>query len=365
MNALDISLVAYPFAAVGPDAVGGAEQVLRLLAQGLSREGRRPLVLACAGSHTCGELITFPVGGGLERRPADGGQLAGALTAEVMDRTRRFVANRLASLFARHRPDVVHFHGLDFLEYLPSGGPAAVVTLHLPLAWYPSEAFAIPRADVQLVCVSHSQRRACPETGSPVTVIENGVDLAELEYQPEKQPFALALARICPEKGLHLAARAARQANLPLLIGGQVFGYEAHERYFRDELMPALDSERRFLGPLGLEAKRRLLGRARCLIVSSLVDETSSLVAMEALACGTPVVAFRRGALPEVIDEGVTGFLVDSTDEMARALLEVERLRPEDCRRAAVARFSAQRMTRDYLSLYQHVAGRAHRPRQA
>ena len=102
----------------------------------------------------------------------------------------------------------------------------------------------------------------------------------------------MALGRICPEKGYHIALDAAARAGVPMVLAGEVFRYPAHEQYFRDEIAPRLDASRRFIGPVGLHRKRRLLSEARCLLAPSLAPETSSLVAMEALACGTPVIAF-------------------------------------------------------------------------
>src|SRR5690606_1063450 len=129
--------------------------------------------------------------------------------------------------------------------------------------------------------------------------IENGVPVEALGARVRKRGFALALGRICPEKGYHLALEAAHRAGLPLLLAGAVFRYAAHERYFREEIAPRLDSLRRFIGAVPLGRKRRLLAAARCVVVPSLVPETSSLVAMEALASGTPVVAFPVGALAD------------------------------------------------------------------
>jgi glycosyltransferase involved in cell wall biosynthesis len=120
--------------------------------------------------------------------------------------------------------------------------------------------------------------------------------------------------------------------------------------------MPLLDRERRFVGPLGTRGKRRLLGASRALLVPSLVEETSSLVAMEALACGTPVIAHRIGALEEIIEHGRTGFLVDDEEQMASAIAEVRLLDPRACRSQALERFSVETMTARYLSIYRSLA---------
>jgi CelD/BcsL family acetyltransferase involved in cellulose biosynthesis len=121
-------------------------------------------------------------------------------------------------------------------------------------------------------------------------------------------------------------------------------------------VVPLLDGDRRFVGPVGGAVKRGLLAGARCVLIPSRVDETSSLVAMEALASGTPVIAFRRGALPEIVEHGRTGFIVDPEEQMAEAIAAAGELRSADCRAAAEARFSAADMTRRYLGLYAQTA---------
>jgi glycosyltransferase involved in cell wall biosynthesis len=166
----------------------------------------------------------------------------------------------------------------------------------------------------------------------------------------------MVLGRICPEKGVHLAIEAAKRADIGLLIAGSVFPYEAHERYFAEEVAPLLDGRRRFIGPVDFARKRRLLTGARCLLVPSLAPETSSLVARESLACGTPVVAFRNGALPATLDEGVTGFLVDSVEGMAAAIPKVRHLDSEQCREVARQRFSLDRMVARYFETYAALA---------
>lgn len=201
-----------------------------------------------------------------------------------------------------------------------------------------------------------TQRRAGGVATAALPVVPNGIALDGFRAA-RKRGYALALGRICPEKGFHLALEAARRAGVPLALAGQVFPYAVHERYFRNEIAPRLDRARRFLGPLDPARRRCLLAGARCVLVPSEVAETSSLVAMEALASGTPVVAFRRGALPEIIEDGRTGFLVGSVEEMATAIERSRRLSSAACRASAEERFSAASTARGYLRLYGEIAG--------
>jgi glycosyltransferase involved in cell wall biosynthesis len=179
-----------------------------------------------------------------------------------------------------------------------------------------------------------------------------------MEEEParyRKRDFVLVLGRICPEKNVHAGLEAGRRADVPVLLAGKVFPYEEHERYFEREVRPRLDRRRRFLGPVGARRKRRLLAGARCLLVPSLAPETSSLVAMESIASGTPVVAFPNGALPDVVEEGTTGYLVRNVEEMADAILKCDALDPEVCRQRARARFSLPRMIAAYLDTYARI----------
>jgi glycosyltransferase involved in cell wall biosynthesis len=343
---LTVLSVAFPLAPVGPDAVGGAEQVLSALDRALVEAGHRSLVVASERSRAAGELVPVPA---VEGRVDE-------------DRWRRAHAEHreaIARALDRAPVDLVHLHGIDFQDYLPPPGVPVLVTLHLPPSWYRAEALAPVRPDTWLCCVSASQQRACPASPALLPPIENGVPVDELAAgRHAKRSFALALGRVCREKGFHLALGAAHRARRPLLIGGKVFPFDDHNRYFEDEIVPRLDRLRRFLGPLGFARKRRLLAGARCLVVASLAEETSSLVAMEALACGTPVVALPNGALKEIVEHGRTGFLVRDEAEMADAIEAAGDLRPEDCRQAAAERFSRRRMTSEYLDLYRRLASR-------
>jgi glycosyltransferase involved in cell wall biosynthesis len=185
--------------------------------------------------------------------------------------------------------------------------------------------------------------------------VPNGIPVERFSLRAKKAQYALALGRICPEKGFHFALDAAKMARTELCLAGAIHPYEHLESYFEQEIVPRLNRRRRFIGPVGFARKRRLLARAKCLLIPSTVAETSSLVAMEALAAGTPVIAFPSGALPEIIEHGRTGFIVSSVEEMAAAIRRVGQLDPQACRAAARTRFAAEPMIRHYLGIYDRL----------
>ena len=344
---LTVLSVAYPFAPVSRDAVGGAEQILSAIDGALVRAGARSLVLACEGSQTAGKLLPL-------RIPE--GPLSDDMRARVGDGLRPAIEK----IIAREQVDVVHFHGIGFARSLPRDDDTPVLaTLHLPPSWYAPEVFAPRRPNTWLNCVSSSQRRACPPSPIFIEDIGNGVDLARFRPAPARDGYALVLGRLCPEKGIHLAIEAAKWAGVPLVIAGQVFPHPEHVRYFQEQIKPRLDAACFFLGPVTFPRKAELLARARCVVVPSVVAETSSLVSMEALASGTPVVALPKGALPDLIDHGRTGFLVNDVREMRDALLRAGALRAADCRREAEERFGQDRMCARYLAAYERLTSHA------
>jgi len=255
-------------------------------------------------------------------------------------------------------------HALDFHHYLPSEDVAVLATLHLPPDWYPSHIFDSDHRGLRLNCVSSSQQESCPASDLLVGPVSNGVDIERLLTRGKKKGYAMAMGRICAEKGYHFALDGARDAGMELLLAGQVFPYPVHMQYFRQEIEPRLDGLRRFIGPLNFTRKKKLLSQAQCLVVPSTVAETSSLVAMEALACGTPVIAFRSGALPEIIEDGRTGFIVGGPEDIAPALRRIHEIDPEACRSSARSRFSGQTMAAKYIELYEQMIGQRRTPRQ-
>src|SRR4051812_9669887 len=211
--------VADPFAPVGPDASGGAEQVLTQLDAGLVRAGHESIVMACEGSTAEGILLSTT-------RPGDA--LDDAVRRKSFEQY-RFI---LAKFLEKWPIDLIHVHGADFHEYLPPAGVPVLATLHQALDWYPPQIFSLDRPQTFLQCVSAAQRAACPPCGALLPEIENGPAPELFSSRHAKRPFALALGRISPERGFDLALDAARHARVPMLLGGEIFRQAAHENYF-------------------------------------------------------------------------------------------------------------------------------------
>ena len=353
---LTVLNVAYPLAPVGPHEVGGAEQVLSRLDRALTRAGHNSIVIATSDSTVYGRHVAIP------RPPAP-------YDHDAIARARQSCRDALHATLSAHDVDVVHMHGIDFAEYLPVPNVPVLATLHLPIQWYAPRAVCPARPATWLNCVSQTQHAVCPRSPSLIHPIGNGVTIDD---RPDDRPsakkgrYALVLGRICPEKGVHIAMNAAARARVPLVIAGKVFPYPAHLKYFEHAVAPRLGSMHCYIEPVSGKRKHRILASARCLIVASLVPETSSLVAMEALAAGTPVVALANGALPEIIDHDKTGLLVSDEDEMAAAIGEVDRLSPQACRTAARERFDVRYMIDRYFAVYERIARlHGHRPVEA
>ena len=340
-HSLTVLNVAYPFASVSCDAIGGAERILAQLDSAICESGHRSIVLAAEGSSVKGALIPY-------------GRIPAPINECQRESVYREYAAALARVLATEPVDLIHFHGVDFARYLPGDGVPALVTLHLPPEWYSTDVFRRSQSKRFFNCVSYNERRRCP-SDIEAPVIENGVRVPDCIPRQDRR-WAVSLGRICPEKGFHLALDAAQLAGIDLLLGGYVFPYPVHQEYFEGEIVPRLARGLgRFLGPVKQSQKEYLLAGAKCLLAPSLAPETSSLVAMEALACGTPVIAFPSGALPEIVEHGRTGFLVNSVEEMALAIDRIGEIDPELCRKTARERFSLGRMTSQYLDLYRQI----------
>lgn len=335
---LTILSVASSFVPVGRDTAGGSEQITYWLDQALTKHGHRSIVVGCRDSQIAGTLV--PVEPIVEEREN--------ISPAVWNAHRQ----TLIEVLSRWSVDLVHFHCVDFFKLMPPAGLRTLITLHMPPFWYPDGVLNVQRENTWMQGVSKTQNRQFDKDIELLGPIPNGVPVNELSASHAKRPFALNIGRICPEKGVHIAIDAAKRCGMPLLVAGDVFPFKGHICYMNEVIKPRLDHARRFIGPLGFERKRRYMSAARCVLLPVQEPETSCLVAMEALACGTPVIAFDEGAICEIVKHGETGFLVKNESEMARAMKDIDAIDPENCRRFARQHLCLDQMTARYIERY-------------
>jgi glycosyltransferase involved in cell wall biosynthesis len=379
---LTVLMNAGPWLRVPPGGYGGIENVIATLVPPLRRRGVRIVLCAVAGSALeVDELV--------ETMPAP----QFPHIADPYNRTMGIAhahMQRVVAALGRldPPPDLVHDHlevvGPAVLAALGPAAPPVLQTLHWDLGKHPDFYGSFDGGGrVFFNAVSAPQlERAPPRLRSlALGAIPLGVDVGAVPFAPEKGDRCLALARIAEIKGQDLAARACREAGVPLDIAGPVAGApdaaaldaeladpgsplhgHADVRFHLDRVRPLLDGEQtRWIGTIDGPEKYRLLGRARALVVPIRWEEPGATAVVEALACGTPVVGLRRGVLPRLVDEGVTGLLADDPAELPELVHRAGALDPAACRRAAVERFSAEAMADAYLRLYEQVLDRASR----
>ena len=339
--------VAYPFALIRPDTAGGAEQVLLQLDRALTEKGHTSIVVAPQGSQVDGIHIQIPQFDSVDE------------LSRI--RAHRCLLHTVDRVVSTHGADLIHYHGIDFHRYLSKSSTAALVTLHLPLSWYPASAFSCTRPATFFNCVSEHQYRDAPMLPEYNTFcIPNGVEVPCRYRELKRGRYAVAMGRICPEKNFHEAFLAAQEAGIALVLAGSVFRYREHLKYFSEKIVPLLHNFRhKFVGQVDFKAKQKLLSRAQCCLITSRAPETSSLVAMEALAAGTPVIAYPSGALAEIVEDGVTGFLVNDYKEMTHTVKNVTKIDKSVCYSRALQRFSNRTMTQSYLQLYRSILEKA------
>ncbi|HET6379537.1 MAG TPA: glycosyltransferase family 4 protein [candidate division Zixibacteria bacterium] len=348
---LRIALLAAPMEPVPPVAYGGTERVVAALAEELARRGHDVTVFASGDSKVSARLVpVIPVA--LWRRGYRG-DVSSFIAAGIAECWRR------ADEF-----DVIHSHveGLGFLMARHCPTPV-LSTLHGRL-----DSFGMPQLlnafrDVPLVAISHSQRRWAPEANW-VATIHHGLPLDRAPFGDRPGEYLAFVGRCTPEKGVAEAIELATLSGMPLRMAAKVHDPEEQE-HFEEVVRPAIDDGRiDWLGELPPAQRDPMLASALATLMLGAWPEPFGLVAIESLACGTPVIARRAGALPEIVEHGVDGFLVDDVAEARLAVELAPRLNREEIRRRALARFGVERMTDAYENAYRALlsARRALRP---
>jgi glycosyltransferase involved in cell wall biosynthesis len=332
-----VALVSTPFVPVPPPRYGGTELVVGELAAGLGRRGAEVVVYATGDSRLgCAEVRSyFPSAQWPPNADVDATHAAWSLRDIARD-PRGF--------------DVVHLHSVAAVDLSRLCPYPAVATLHHDRNERISRIYAA-NPQVKLVAISHSQ--SARELAPVSAVVHHGLSPERFPFLPE-QGYLLYLGRYAPEKGPHMAIELAARAGLPLVMAG-----EPHELdYYEEQVLPLIRQHGVLeLGPAGGARKANLLARARALIFPIQWDEPFGLVMIEAQLSGVPVLALRRGSVPEVVQDGVTGLTADDPCELVSGARVADKLFDRSRIRAlARERWSADRMTADYLQLYRLVA---------
>lgn len=340
-----IAEIAPPWFTVPPAAYGGIELVVALLANGLVAAGH-DVTLFSSGGSTSRAKLRCPL-----PEPPEPARLG-----NTWDETYHAGAAYLEVL-ADGAFDVVHDHsGIvgPALGAMLDGRPPVVHTLHGPWTQLAKRYYRLLHGRLHLVAVSESQRADFPEA-SYAGVVPNGIDLDAYPLREDKEDFVLFLGRSNPEKGPEVAVEVAKRAGVHLKM--VVKRNERFEQdYWEQIVVPRLSGDEEILENVSHAAKVDLLGRARATLFSIQWPEPFGLVMIESMACGTPVVATSLGSAPEVVVDGVTGFLGETVDDLVAALARAGEISPLRCRDHVVARFGAEAMVGGYEAVFERVA---------
>ena len=343
MTQRHVVILAPPWYPVPPDGYGGIELVVALLCDALDRAGHRVTLLAAEGSRS-DAIILAP-----RSWRADLGR------PEERLRELTYAARIADALENLGRIDVIHDHcGFATLMAACAADVAPVIhTVHGDIPEPYSAFYSSMAQRTSFVSISAAQRRSMPELPW-IGTVHNAVDVDSLYITLGKDPYLLCLARICPDKGQHLAIEVARRAGMRLMLAGKVEDIPEATDYFEQYVAPAVDGDRVVhIENVSGDAKARLLSHASALLAPLQWDEPFGLAMVEAMASGTPVIAIARGAAPELVTEGVTGFLVDDVDGMVAAVSRTTQVDPWRCAEVTRARFGPDAMAAAYLRLYE------------
>jgi glycosyltransferase involved in cell wall biosynthesis len=343
-----IAMLAPPWIPVPPPGYGGIEFVVALLCEALVARGHDVELLCAPGSQSRARVRPILEAPHPER--------IGVALFEADHVARAF--GLIDAAAANGAPfDVVHDHsGYTALAMADRLELPLVHTVHGPFDHDTKPYYARHGAKGTLVCISRSQASSAPDGVRVGAVVYNPIDVDAWPVGLRKQEWLLWLGRIVPEKGPHRAIRVARAAGRPLVLAGNV--QPGNERFFADEIQPHIDGTNvRYVGEVGGARKQQLFADAYAFLMPIRWPEPFGMVIVEALATGTPVLAFNQGAAPEIVEHGLSGFLVEDEDEMAARVPEAGELDPLRCRESA-QRFSPDRVAAGYESVYEAVLER-------
>jgi glycosyltransferase involved in cell wall biosynthesis len=330
-----ITFIADPVLPVPPRGYGGAERNAAFICEELVRRGHQVRLLAARGSRNYGELWEHS-------RP----------TASYWSRAYRKLRFQLTSLAAAADADVIHNIGRpDYLWLLLRTELPLVVMFQNDIDEDTLRELSIRKRRMALISASDAHRRG--QNNPQWWTVHNAVDVDRIAFKAQPTGDYLAfLGRLTANKGVHTAIRVAKMTGLPLRIAGNIANDRDGPSFFEREVRPHLGGQIEWIGEINDAQKPAFLGNARALLFPIQWEEPFGMVVAESLAAGTPVLAMRRGAMPEVIEHGKTGFLCDTVEDMVAGTRRLDELDRRACRAASEGRFSPRVIVDRYLEIY-------------
>jgi glycosyltransferase involved in cell wall biosynthesis len=328
---------------VPPRHYGGWELVTHHLTEGLVRRGHQVTLFASGDSVTEANLAS------VAPRPL-------SEDADLRRFARAYETLHAAAAFERAREfDLIHNNMGSYPVCFSGLCPVPLLTtLHGSGVEGDSRLIYTHYRDQPYVSITDAERRVLPDINYVATVY-NGVEPEQFRFEPSPGDYLLVLGRMSPDKGIHHAIEVARRSGVDLVLAGIV--PPENERYYAEQVEPHLDEHIRFVGPADLEQKARLYAGARGFLHLITYDEAFGLTMVEAMACGCPVIAVRRGSVPEVVADGETGFVVDDVDGAVEAVYRLGAIDRAACRGRVVQHFSVDRMVEGYEEVYRRLGG--------
>jgi glycosyltransferase involved in cell wall biosynthesis len=349
-DALRIGMVAPAWFELPPEGYGGIEVVVADLANGLSDRGNDVILVGAGRDLT--RASTFHAT--FETPPSD---RLGTPVPEVLH------AARAARFLCGQTVDLVHDHTLAGPLLAIGRRVPTVVTMHGPVTGELGAYYEALGDAIGLVAISHAQRRLNPRLNW-VGTVHNAIDTAAWPFADRKDDYVLWVGRTCDDKAPHLAIDAARAAGRRIVLAGKCTE-PSEKAYFAREIDPRLGDDVTYIDGACTDRKRELMAHAEALLFPIQWEEPFGMVMIEAMVCGTPVIAFPRGAVPEVVVDGVTGILVHSLAELSTAIDAAITLDPRACRRHVEEHFDLSVMAAGYERIYREVIDSADRTDKA
>ena len=336
---LKIAQIAPLWFPIPPKKYGGTERIIYYLTEELVKRGHDVTLFAAGSSKTGAKLISVTKKGLREQKiPWHDWFWNNFNHSRAFEMAKKF--------------DILHCHwnilGAFFQRFTKT---SVLHTLH-NTPTYPDHRWKIfdyYKKDLNVVFLSKNQQKRSPVKFKKEWVVFNGIDLSKFRFQEKPENFLLWVGRICPDKSPDIAIKVAKKIRANLILAGQL--QPMYQDYFKKEIKPHLSRKIKYVGELTQKELNLLYGKAKALLYPAVWEEPFGLIIVESMACGTPVIAFQRGSLPEIVSKK-TGFVVKNVQEMVAAVKSVDKIKRKDCRERVEKYFTFQKMVNNYEKVY-------------